>query len=442
MSPDFIESLNGLPAKEALRRPLNPAHTGQRRVANLLAGAAGEDASMTIGDAIFRWARVEPEALAEAEVVELQRTSDLVAAAGRLPKRFSLGLEATRSAANLTLTDLPWPVTETAPALATSYLMQRLVGHLFNAQDCEAQICGLEADPGAMLINGLSGIVPDPRLGPPEVIDRLTFITEDLARRSFELQNNPLVCVLSGFNQDMLASSLPGGNAILPTLFEGLEVVRYANAAAQAGRMLLRRDAGGIMNVASLASTSVAGHIGGAAGYAAFAALGLTGSWLFVLAPLATSFAGRIAAKNLARRARFHFLCRHEVEALNNAVRHHCLASRDALQANMAIADSDAVRFRDMHGAASGTVKDCIEDWLQRMALLSDFRRLNADRFHRASLDPGILDPVGGDPLAAAQESLLSCGRVGLHPANVAATAEAVVAASQALGRKLQIAVI
>ena len=95
-----------------------------------------------------------------------------------------------------------------------------------------------------------------------------------------------------------------------------------------------------------------------------------------------------------------------------------------------------------MHVSASGTVKEVTADWLDRLKRLQDFRRLNVDRLHRASNQPDILDVHGGDPVAAAQESLLTCARVGLHPANVAATCDAVVAASHALHHKMKLVIV
>lgn len=95
-----------------------------------------------------------------------------------------------------------------------------------------------------------------------------------------------------------------------------------------------------------------------------------------------------------------------------------------------------------MHATANGAAKDCIEDWLDRGHRLQDYRRVNADRFHRAGSNPSIPDPHGGDPIAAAHGSLLAGGRAGLHPANVTSTAEHVVEATKALHRKMRLAFV
>ncbi len=324
--------------------------------------------------------------------------------------------------------------------------MQRLIAHLFDAQGCEAMICGAEANPTAILLNGLQAIVHDPKEEPPSKIEKLTFVTQDIVEKLGNLQSHPLIFPLIGLDTVALYGLLPGPDVVGTALNEAFEVCFYANAAAQASRILLHRDISALANLASLASSSVAGHVGHIAGkataVAAVAAVGLSGSWLVVLAPVAAGFTGRVVAKNFARRARYRLLCSREVAALNDAIRQHCLASRDALEANIAMTETAIHRFREMHATATGTVKDCVEDWLERSHHLQAFRRVNADKFHRAGSNPSILDPHGGDPIAAAHESLLAGGRVGLHPANVGTSAERIVEAVQALQRKMQLAIV
>ena len=442
---EALEALNQLPCREALQRPLIPENTGARRAARLLADDGGAS-SMTVGDALFRWARVEPEALAEADVARCRQMSDVLAAVGHIPKRFHFAVEATRSGASVAAAMLnAESFTESNPAVAgaRSYLLQRMLAHLFEAQGSEAAICGAEADPTAILLNGLQAVVHDPQNGLPTKIDRLTFLTQEVLDRVNGLANNPLVLTLMSIDPGTLDSLLPARDVIGDALDTGLQICLYANSAAQAGRILLKRDTGALLQLASLASGSVAGHLGHIAGKAAAVALlGVTGSWMVVLAPVASGFAGRVLAKSLLRRARYELFCRHEGVALNDAVRLHCVASRDALQANMTTADRQGLHFREIHATASGPVQDGVADWLDRLQQLQDFRQLNVDRFHRASIEPSILDPHGGDPVAAAQESLLSCARVELHPANVAMTSEGIVAASRSLHQKMKLAII
>ncbi len=443
---EALAALDRLPAKEALRRPLASDRSRERRVASLLSGDDKEAASLTVGDALFRWARVEPEGFAEADVCNLRQMSELVGAAGRIPSRFGVLAEARRSAAAVGVMSLDDVQTDSSgPVLATArnYVMQRLLTHLFNAQGCEAAVCGAEADPAAIFLNGLQAVVHDPNERVPTKIDRLTFFTQDMVDKLGNLQFSPLVYPLMGLDAVGLNGLLPGADVVGTVLNEATEVCYYANAVAQAGRILLQRDVSALANIASLASSSIAGHVGHVAGKAAAAAaLGLTGSWLVVLAPVVAGFTGRVVAKTLVRRARYHLLCRREVGVLGDAIRQHCIASRDSIEANIGIAEADAKRFREMHATAIGPVKDCIEDWLERAHHLNDFRRVSADRFHRAVTNPGVLDPHGGDPIAAAHESLLAGGRVGLHPANVATTAEGVVAAVKSLQHKMRLVIV
>lgn len=80
---EALIALDRVPAKEGLRRPLDPSQGSARRVAKLLAGDSQESAVLTVGDALYRWARVEPEGFAEADVCSLHRMSELVGAAGQ-----------------------------------------------------------------------------------------------------------------------------------------------------------------------------------------------------------------------------------------------------------------------------------------------------------------------------------------------------------------------
>ena len=316
---DALEALDRLPSAEALRRPLMPGDTSARRTARLLAGDVSGDQSMTIGDALFRWARVEPEALAESDIAGLHRMSEMVASVGRIPRRFGLAAEAARSA--FTLSGESFTDGDQVLVTARTYLIQRLLGHLFDAQGCEVVVCGAEADPTAILLNGLQAVVHDPLTGPPTRIDRLTFVTQDILEWAQGLANNRLVFALIGMDTGTFSGLLPGPDVLGTVLDDGFEICMYTNAAAQAGRMLIRRDINALGNLASLASASVAGHVGHIAGKAAaFALLGVTGSWMVVLAPVAAGFAGRVAAKGLVRRARYELFCRREVAALREAI--------------------------------------------------------------------------------------------------------------------------
>jgi len=302
---------------------------------------------------------------------------------------------------------------------------------------------GITAEPGNGSGEGwTAAAVHDPDGPPPTNLDRLTFFTHTATHLAYGLENNPLAFPLD-LDPTILNSVLPGAGDMDVAFDHFAEICCYVNVAAQATRILWQRDTAAIMQFASLASSGIAGHIGHIAGKAAaIAALGLTGSWMIVLAPVAAGFTGRVVAKNLARRIRYHWLCRSEVDDLNNAVRQHCLASRDVINANIRTADSGMRRFRELRANSAEPIQDCIEDWLERGKHVQDYRQVHADRFHRAGSNPSILDPHGGDPIAAAQESLLLGGRAGLHPANVASTANDVVAALQALSRKMRVAVV
>lgn len=398
---------------------------------------------MTVGDALFRWARAEPEGLAEANVPDFHRLSEMVAAVGRIPRRFSIGPEVQRTLAGVAgASAMQTSFPDDGPLMATArnYMIQRLLAHLFSAQGCEACVCGAEGDPMAILLNGLPFVAHDPSEKPPTKINRLTLITEDVLEVVGELANNPLVYALSGLDAGTI-------NTLVPEVIDySLDVCLYANAAAQAASILLRRDTNALLKLSSIGSASVAGHVGHVAGHAAghvtaIALVGLAGPWLILLAPIG-GFAGRVAARNLARRARYHLLCRREAANLSHAVRLHCLAARDAINGNIAAADAQASQFRDMHLASSGPVQDGVADWLDRLQYIQDYRRLISDRLHRASIDPAVLDPHGGDPIAGAQESLLTCGRVGLHPANVATTAKEIVDATKALHAKMALTLV
>jgi hypothetical protein len=95
--------------------------------------------------------------------------------------------------------------------------------------------------------------------------------------------------------------------------------------------------------------------------------------------------------------------CRRELTALEDAVRGHCKATSDCLEANMRLADRQTEEFRALYASATGTPKDVIELWLERLAELREFRSLHVKRLSRASVTPATLDPQGTDPVIAAQ---------------------------------------
>jgi hypothetical protein len=149
-----------------------------------------------------------------------------------------------------------------------------------------------------------------------------------------------------------------------------------------------------------------------------------------------------LPADNLARRARFTLFCRKEVAALPDAISRHCAASRDVLEGNMRSTRAQADRLAGMHEGASGKTKAVITDWLDRIDHIQSYRKLVANRLHRAVSDPTALDQRDGDAFGAAQESLLICARAGVHPANIADASKELVAASERLQRKMSVALI
>jgi len=430
LSPEELQWLNNAPVKEALCYPIQQNVSRGQRAASLLAGDVTHDASkLTIGDMLFRWARVEPEALDESGLAYLNQVSDLFSAVGKLPKRFSLYDESVRSAEQIVASDL-----------ATMYFEQRFAGQIFHAQGCEASICGTSSATD-VLLNGLQAVVHNSDDHLPTKIEKITIVTNKVLEKSVNLQNNPLVCVIASLDGFMPGRNL--GNEVFAGLNGLVDIALFANAAAHAGQIILKRDKLAAMNIASLASTSLAGHFGAVAGAAATTAMiGATGSWLIVLAPVVASFGGRVVIKNVARRARYYLFCRQEEQALRIALAKHCLASRDALHGNIDLATRDAEKFKHYRASAADTMKICIDDWLDRLDHIQQVRRVNADRFHRAISDPTILDDQGGDIMTAAQESILGGARAGLLPANIHSTTKEVVGTIQALHRKMQAAVI
>lgn len=430
LSPEELQWLNNAPVKEALYHPIQQDISRGRRAASLLAADVTHDPSkLTVGDMLFRWARVEPEALDESGIIYLKQVSDLFGVVGKLPKRFSLCDESVRSAEQIAASDL-----------ATTYFEQRFAGQIFHAQGCEASICGASSA-SDVLLNGLQAVVHKSDDNPPTKIEKITIITNKILEKSVNLECNPLVYVISSLDSFMSDGNLGG------EFFAGLnglvDIALFANAAAHAGQIILKRDKLAAMNMASLASTSLAGHFGAIAGAAATTAIiGATGSWLMVLTPVAASFGGRVVVKNLARRARYYLFCRQEEQGLRTALEKHCLASRDALHGNINLAARDAEKFKHLRASANDTMKICIDDWLDRLDHIQQVRRVNADRFHRAISDPTTLDHQDGDIMTSAQESILGGARAGLLPANVHSTTKEVVDAIQALHHKMQAAVI
>jgi hypothetical protein len=440
LPPDFLAALDNLPPEEALHRPANDKQTSASRVSALLGGGEQGQAAepVTIGDVLFRWARTEPDSLMEADVPGATHLSDILRATGRLPRRFGFSGDLARAAlaeSAAVNNYLPWDV--------RGYLLNRLVAHIHEAQGCEAVIGWSGDSPEWLLINGLGFAVQDPDADPPTLIERLTLVPQDFFSKAFNLTQSPFVYSLMGVSSSMLGGLLPGPGAAIDMLWSGLQVSTYAVAAAQAARIALKRDTDAITKLASLGSAAAASHFGLVAGHAAGLALfGVAGSWLVILAPIATSAAGGVLARNFARRARFRLMCRNEVIALHAAISLQCTASRDVLERNILTTKEQALRFIEMRQTATPQAQVVVANWLERIEHIQSYRMLVASRLHRAVADPGTLDQRDGDPLAAAYESLLICARAGIHPANVVDTSKGLVAAGQALQKKMSLALI
>lgn len=315
LASDALAALGSLPAEEAIRQPVEAGDTPARRIVALLGGSGKAIEPTTVGDVLFRWARTEPDALAEADVPAAGHVSAILAATGRLPRRLGIAVDLHLAA---------------GAYYPRAYMLSRLVAHMHEAQGCEAAIAYAGDDPPCVMVNGLDFVVQDPATGPPSAIERLTLIPQDILARAVNIANHPLAYALAGITSSTLADILPAFGMAESLLFTGLNISICANAAAQAGRLVMRQDTDALLKLSGVVTTAAAGHIGHVAGQAAAVALfGLAGSWMVVLAPIAGGVAGRVAARNLARGARLLLFCRSEVAALHDAIGRHCAARAD-----------------------------------------------------------------------------------------------------------------
>ena len=425
---DLLKALDGLPPEEALRRPVEAGGNAANRIEALLGGNGGAPEPLTVRDMLFRWARTEPASLDEADIPEVRTVSAILAATGRLPRRLGMLTDLQGMAKGLT---------------QRSYLLSRFAAHLCDGQGYEACIQSNGDDPIDLVVNGLDFAVQDPDESPPTVLERLTFMAQDVAGQANDLIGSPLAFALPGVTGDVLSRLLPSFGMAQGSLTEVLNLCSYAHTSAQGVGILLRKDWNAILRLGSMTSSVAAGHMGQLAGHAAVAALlGVTGSWVLVLAPIAGGFAGRVAGRNLARRARYRLFCSAEVAAVRTAISRHCRASEEVLKANIAAARVRQERFMGLHTQAEGPAKVVVADWLDRLEGIQSYRKLAASRLDRAAGEPLILDRRDGDILTAAQESLLLGARTGVHPANVSQTAGQLAAACTALHRKMSHALV
>jgi hypothetical protein len=438
LPPDALVALDNLPPMEALHRPLDGDDTPTRRIAALLGNSAKSLEKTSVGDALFRWARTEPEALTEAEISSSKKVSEIVHATGRLPKRLGISVDFQRSmmAGEARLTGSDPTIT---PRL---YMMSRLVAQSHDAQGCEARIGWAQNDPAQILINGLGFAVHDPDQEAPTVLTRPTFFASDRLAKISALMNNPLAYNLF-LQSDFINKILPQAAAFEDVFYDGVEIFYCAGAIASAARIIMSRDTDALIKLAGFGSTAIAGELGHAVGHTAAVALfGLAGSWMVILAPVAAGLAGRVAARNLARRARFLLFCRNEVSELHKAISRHCIASNAVIEENLKIAAAQAAHLKNMHDNAGDVAKVVIADWLNRLDHIQSYRRLMSAKLREAAFNPKSLDRYDGDPYAAAHESIIFGARSGIHPANVSSSVKGVVSAVTALQKKMSLAAI
>jgi hypothetical protein len=431
---EALEALDNLPPAEALRRPIEGRDTPANRIASLLGASGKAIEPTTFGDILFRWARTEPDALADADIASFQTLSEMVIASERLPKKLGLSKDFQRA-----LLAGEANVTGQFNLTPRSYMMSRLVAHLHEAQGCETAIGWSNGSPMWLLINGLNFAVHDPNDELPHKVEKPTFFAEDVLNKISKLVNHPFVYTL-GMRSAAINSILPANGFLQDVLFDGLDLCAYVGAAAQAGRIVMSRDTDAIMKLSGVASTAVAGHIGHLAGHAAGVALfGLAGSWMVVLAPIGAGLGGRVVARNLMRRARYFTFCRREVSALHDAISRHCSASHNVMEQSIKLADSQSTYLSELYNSSSGAAKDVVGDWLDRLKHIQSYRRLVKAKLSQAMSNPTSLDRLDADPLSAAHESLIICARSGIHPGNVSDSASEVVSAATALHKKMSL---
>jgi hypothetical protein len=437
LPPEALEVLDNLPPAEALRRPIEGRDTPANRIASLLGASGKAIEPTTFGDMLFRWARTEPDSLEDADISNVKTLSEMLIASERLPKKLGFSTDLQRA-----LLSGEANITGQFYLTPRSYMMSRLVAHLHEAQGCETAIGWSDGSPLWLLINGLSFSVHDPNDELPNKVEKPTFFAEDALNRISNLANHPFVYTL-GMSSMAINSILPAAGFLQDGIFDSLQLCAYVGAAAQAGRIVMSRDTDALMKLSGVASTAVAGHVGHLAGHAAGVALfGLAGSWMVVLAPIGAGLGGRVVARNLTRRARYFMFCRREVSALHDAISRHCSASHNVMEQSIKIADSQSNYLSGLYNSSSGSAKDVVGDWLDRLKHIQSYRRLVKAKLSHAMSNPTSLDRLDSDPLSAAHESLIISARSGIHPGNVSHSASEVVSAATALRKKMSLASI
>jgi hypothetical protein len=422
--------LRGLPISQALGTPIDSGYVPRTPLDRLFENETKAYGTLTFGDLVYDWVRIEPHVLEAVDFVRVADLADIFAFA-----RYADSIQALSDAARL------GHVTQ-----LQGYVAERVAAGMLRAQGAEVEIPASPSQPGYdLIVNGQHCQIKclddrsdvDAHLG--RYPDVPILVNEELAEH---FAGDDRVMALPGLNHDQVRetteSSLEAGADLLdleiPLISASLQAAR--NAIALARRHTDWRSAAENLGIDTLAR--VAGGKAGAAAAAVSAGLiGITGGWFMVVAPMLGAIGGYAGGKYVADIGKMLLFCREESEELAAALRSYAAAAARALRIMIARAEEQSRRF-GVTGAASSTAGSAlIQDWRQRIEVENSIRTGMIREFESCALRLDHGWRICLDLIAIHMEVCLNAGKAGLLPTNLAAETRRLTKASAAYQKRL-----
>jgi hypothetical protein len=416
---------------EALAAPIGPKTTRSGRFAALLSGDSGAYSALTIGDLIYDSARIDPSAV---EGIDFARAADLsdIMSFARFADSIE-GLDISAYAGNI--------------AQMHGYVAERVVAGIYRAQGAEVSFPEMSNQPGFdLVINGEPFQVKC--LGDAQgVLEHLkryqgikVLVNEELGHR---FEGHDSVFPVTGLRYDEVKEAtenvIDAGSDLLD--FE-IPLVATSIAAAKNAIACWRGHSDPISALKNITvdvpGRAMGGKMGAAATLLGLGAIGITGGWITIIAPVAGSIGGYAAAGQLTRWVKRQLFCRAEWLDLEIQLKRFIIAVVARIEEAINLGEQQRARFNTFLRGRSELADGLCCDWNRRIGDENDYRRLQASKLKAGLEHPDRLDRQSGDLRRAAVEALSIAAAAGILPANVAAEIKSLGEALDNLGRANQ----
>lgn len=397
------------------------------RLAAWLGGDTAAFTALTVGDLLYDAFRIDPVAI---EGFDLARAADLgdILTLSRFAEQLG-GLTGLAQTGNL--------------AQLHGYVAECIVAHALVADGVDVAFPETSNEPGwDLLVNGDRFQVKC-MASPGGVRDHLAHYPDIpvIANRELagDFVGDDRVTILEVLGHDLVVEQTRETlDAAAGLLDLRTPLITGAICSVRAAVAVLRGDSD-LYSASYSAAFSALARGTGAATVAAVAALGVTGGWIAIIAPVAGSILGYSGGRKLANGVIRHAFCRDEAATLIAATQDLAGAAYRVL----ARMKASSLRFRDRvavidDGPPGSFAASLKADWLKRIDLELDRRSYYQDQLAIAAREPRTIDRSSDDPRVHAARAMWVAAKAGILPANIRSETSALRDSMNAYDRALK----